>query len=69
MIIKLFDKPLSYEILMKMLRLKWGLKGDIAWTDVGFEFYIVRFNNMEDNEFVITQGHWLIGDSYLTIRK
>ena len=69
LIVKLFDRKLSYEVLMKRLRLKWSLKGDIALTDVGHGFYVVRFNNMEDYDFVLTQGPWLIGDSYLTIRK
>ncbi|XP_021738160.1 uncharacterized protein LOC110704649 [Chenopodium quinoa] len=69
LIIKLFDKRMSYAILVKRLRLKWQLKGDIALTDVGHDYYVVRFNNMEDYDWVLSQGPWLIGDSYLTIRK
>ncbi|XP_021771780.1 uncharacterized protein LOC110735912 [Chenopodium quinoa] len=69
LIIKLFDKKLGYELLIKKLRLKWNLKGDIALTDVGCAYYIVRFHNLDDYEFVMTQGPWIIGDSYLTIRK
>ena len=69
LIIKLFDRKLSYEVLIKRLRVKWSLKGDIALTDVGHAFYVVRLNNLEDYDFVVTQGTWLIGESYLTIRK
>lgn len=69
LIIKLFDKRLRYDDLIKVLRMKWSLKGDIALTDVGCAYYIVRFTNMEDYNFVMTQGPWMIGDSYLTIRK
>nr|CCA66008.1 hypothetical protein [Beta vulgaris subsp. vulgaris] len=69
LIIKLFDRRLSYDILVRRLKYKWNLKGDIALTDVGHAYYVVRFNNMEDYDFVLTQGPWLIGDSYLTIRK
>ena len=69
LIIKLFDRKLSYEILVRRLRSKWNLKGDIAFTDVGHAYYVVRFNNLADYDFVLTQGPWLIGDSYLTIRK
>ena len=68
-IIKLFDKRMGYEALMRRLKFKWGPKGSIALTDVGHAFYVVRFTNYEDYEFVMTQGPWMIGDSYLTIRK
>lgn len=47
----------------------WSLKGEIALTDVGCAFYVVRFTSMEDYDFVMTQGPWMIGDSYLTIQK
>lgn len=68
-IIKLFDRRMSYEVLVRKLKLKWNLKGQIALTDVGHAYYVVRFSSLEDYEFVLTQGPWLIGDSYLTIRK
>ena len=68
-IIKLFDRKLGYEVLMRRLKFKWNLKGNIALTDVGHAFYVVRFTSYEDYEFVMTQGPWMIGDSYLTIRK
>ncbi|XP_021766231.1 uncharacterized protein LOC110730716 [Chenopodium quinoa] len=69
LIIKLFEKKLSYEVLMKRLTIKWSLKGELSLTDLGLAYYIARFTNMEDYHFVLTQGPWLIGDSYLTIRK
>lgn len=68
-IIKLFDRRMSYEVLVRKLKLKWSLKGQIALTDVGHAFYVVRFSNLEDYEFILSQGPWMIGDSYLTIRK
>lgn len=54
---------------MRRLKVKWNLKGDISLTDVGCDYYVVRFSNMEDYTFVMTQGPWIIGESYLTIRK
>ena len=68
-IIKLFDRKMGYEVLMRRLRFKWQLKGNIALTDVGHSFYVVRFTSVEDYEFVMSQGPWMIGDTYLTIRK
>ena len=69
LIIKLFDKKLGYEVLMRRLKAKWSLKGEIALTDVGHAYYVVCFSNLEDYDFVLTQGPWMIGESYLTIRR
>lgn len=48
LIIKLFDKKLGYEVLMRRLKAKWSLKGEIALTDVGHAYYVVRFSNLDD---------------------
>lgn len=40
---------------MKRLRLKWSMKRDIALTDVGHAYYVVRFNNLDDYDFVLKQ--------------
>lgn len=69
LIIKLFDKRLSYAVLIRRLKLMWSLKGEIALTDVGCAYYVARFTSMADYDFIMTQGPWMIGDSYLTIRK
>ena len=53
-IIKLLDKKMGYEVLMRRLRIKWQLKGSIALTDVGHAFYVVRFSSADDYEFVMT---------------
>lgn len=54
---------------MRRLKFKWNLKGNIALTDVGHALYVVKFTSFEDYEFVMTQEPWMIGDTYLTIRK
>lgn len=69
LIIKLFDRRMRYEDLIRRLKLKWSLKGEISLTDVGCAYYVVRFTSLEDYSFVLTQGPWTINESYLTIRK
>ena len=69
LIIRMFDGSLGYMGLMKRLKRKWQLKGDFSLTDIGCKYFIARFNNMDDLNYVLTQGPWLIDDSYLTIRK
>lgn len=60
---------MGYEVLMRRLKAKWSWKGEITLTDVGHAYYVVRFSNLDDYDFVLTQGPWMIGESYLTIRR
>ncbi|XP_074265181.1 uncharacterized protein LOC141587605 [Silene latifolia] len=69
LITKMFDKNIGYFTLLRQIKKKWALKGGLSLMDVGFSFYVARFTNKEDYEHVISQGPWMIGDHYLTIRK
>lgn len=69
LIIKMFAGNVGYMGLMRKLKKKWELKGDLALTDIGHIYFIARFTNESDYNFVLTQGPWLIDDNYLTIRK
>ncbi|XP_048501488.1 uncharacterized protein LOC125497832 [Beta vulgaris subsp. vulgaris] len=69
LIIKMFDGKVGYMGLMRKLKRKWSLKGELALTDIGCRYYIARFTNTEDYNFVLAQGPWMIDDCYLTIRK
>lgn len=55
--------------LIKRLSKKWQIKGSLNLIDIGFSYYVARFTNVEDYEYVLTGGPWLIDDHYLTIRK
>lgn len=65
----MFHGKIGYMGLMRKLKKKWSLKGDVTLTDIGFKFYIARFTIVEDYQHVLTQGPWMIDDNYLTIRK
>ena len=69
LIIKMFDKGVGFMQLQKRLKAKWSLKGDFSLIDIGCDYFVTRFTNMEDYHHVLNQGPWLIGDNYLTIRK
>lgn len=69
LIIRMFDGSLDYMGLMKRLKRKWQLKGEFSLTDIGCKYFIARFNNIDDLNYVSTQGPWLIDDTYLTIRR
>ena len=46
---------------------KRALKGDFSLINIGHDYYITRFSNLEDYEQVMTNGPWMIGDKYLVI--
>jgi len=37
--------------------------------DIGCDYYVTRFTNIEDYDHVMMNGPWMIGDSYLVIRE
>lgn len=69
LIIKMFDGNLGYMGLMCRLKKKWNIRGEMALTDIGHKYFIARFTNTVDYNYVVTQGPWMLDDSYLTIRK
>lgn len=56
LIIKMFDKGIGFMQLKRGLKKKWLLKGDFPLIDIGFEYYVTRFMEQEDYEYVLTQG-------------
>jgi len=69
LIIKMFDKGIGFMQLRRGLRKKWALKGDFSLIDIGFDYYVTRFSEREDYEYVLTQGPWMLGDNYVVIRE
>ena len=69
LIIRMFDKGIGYLQLKRRLKAKWALRGDFSLIDIGYDYYVTRFTNMEDYDHVIMNGPWMIGDNYLIIRE
>lgn len=69
LIIKMFDGNLGYMGLMRRLKKKWNIRGELSLTDIGCKYFIARFTNSADYNYVLTQGPWMLDDNYLTIRK
>ncbi|XP_021771498.1 uncharacterized protein LOC110735619 [Chenopodium quinoa] len=69
LIIKLFSGRIGYMGLMRRLKKKWNIKGGLALTDIGCNYYIARFSNQAYYNYVLTQGPWMLDDNYLIIRK
>ncbi|XP_021838157.2 uncharacterized protein [Spinacia oleracea] len=55
--------------LMRRLKKKWSIKGELSLTDIGCRYFVARFTNSSNYNFVLSQGPWMLDDNYLTIRK
>jgi len=64
LIIRMFDKGIGYLQLKRRLKVKWALRGDFSLIDIGCDYYVTRFTNMEDYDHVMLNGPWMIGDNY-----
>lgn len=53
-IINMFNGKIGYMGLMRRLKKKWSLKGDLTLTDIGCKYYIARFTNNADYHHVLT---------------
>lgn len=65
----MFDKGIGFMQLERGLKKKWALKGDFSLIDIGFDYCMTKFTELEDYEYVITQGPWMLGDDDLLIRE
>ena len=54
LIIKMFNGKVAYMGLMRKLKKKWSLKGDMVLIDIGCKFYIARFTSADDYHHVLT---------------
>ena len=68
LILKLMGRKVGYMFLIQRLKNMWKLRGDFSLTDLGNEFYLVKFANTEDRAHVPFGGPWMVADHYLTIR-
>ena len=54
--IRMFDKGIGFLQLKRRLKIKWALKGDFSFIDIGHDYYVTKFSNMENYEHVMTNG-------------
>ena len=48
LIVRMLDKGIGYGQLKRRLKTKWALKGDFSLIDIGCDYYVTRFTNIED---------------------
>ena len=61
LVIRMFDKGIRYLQLKRRLKTKWALRVDFSLIDIGCDYYVTCFTNMEDYDHVMLNGPWMIG--------
>ncbi|CAN1271017.1 hypothetical protein LINPERPRIM_LOCUS14082 [Linum perenne] len=46
----------------------WGKKGGVRISDVGWGFFVVKLESVEDYERAMFGGPWMVGDHYIVIQ-
>ena len=66
-IIKLMGRQLGYLALQTKLAGIWRPTGKWTLIDIGYGFFIVRFNLSQDYQHALMDGPWFVGDHYLHV--
>ncbi|XP_015931305.1 uncharacterized protein LOC107457649 [Arachis duranensis] len=67
-VIKALGKNFSYTVITHKLKGVWRIKGGYEVLDVGFGYFLVKFNLLEDREKVILRRPWMIIGSYVAVK-
>ncbi|XP_027337216.1 uncharacterized protein LOC113850891 [Abrus precatorius] len=69
LIVKLLGKSISFNFLKQKLNNIWGKNGNLKILDLNNDFFLVKFENVEDYKCALFEGSWLIMDHYLLVQR
>ena len=67
-ILKLMGRPLRYRALQTRLAGIWHPTGTTHLIDLGYCFFIMRFDVLKDYHHALMDGPWFVGDQYLHVQ-
>ncbi|XP_016206281.1 uncharacterized protein LOC107646618 [Arachis ipaensis] len=67
-IIKVLGKSFSYTAITHKFRGVWRTKGGYEVLDVGFGYFLIKFDLWEDRERVLLGGPWMIAGNYVAVK-
>ncbi|XP_057746383.1 uncharacterized protein LOC130965636 [Arachis stenosperma] len=67
-IIKVLGKTFSYSAITHKLRGVWRTRGGYEVLDVGFGYFLIKFDLREDRELVLLEGPWMIAGNYVAVK-
>lgn len=68
-IIKTSGRRLGFSFLVEEIRNMWKPTGNMDCIDLGFDFFLVKFELAIDVDYILKGGPWFIGQHFLAIRQ
>ncbi|KAK7362968.1 hypothetical protein VNO77_05093 [Canavalia gladiata] len=59
---------IGYMQLRRRVQLMWGKAGTVELSDIGNDFFIASFQDIDNYFFALEGGPWLINNHYLTVQ-
>lgn len=69
LIIKPFRRKVGYSYLVSKVRSMWNPRGGMDCIDLGFFFFLIKFELREDVDNTLKGGLWFVGQHFLAIRQ
>ncbi|CAN1301490.1 hypothetical protein LINPERPRIM_LOCUS24977 [Linum perenne] len=68
-IVNTLDRCFLFAFMSHKLPQMWSKKGNVLVSDVGFGFYVVKFETIADYERAMFGGPWMINEHYVVIQE
>ncbi|XP_019182142.1 PREDICTED: uncharacterized protein LOC109177287 [Ipomoea nil] len=68
LIVKVMGRKVGYAYLLRRLTAMWKPKGRMDLIAIDNDYFLVRFGSMEDLEFAMFEGPWMVMDHYLIVK-
>ncbi|KAI3980048.1 hypothetical protein MKX01_042702 [Papaver californicum] len=66
---KVVRKTIRFKYLSFKINELWKLSGKIQILDLGYDFFLFKFDCPDDHRFALLQGPWFIGGHHLSLRR
>uniref|UniRef100_A0A7N2LCH9 DUF4283 domain-containing protein n=1 Tax=Quercus lobata TaxID=97700 RepID=A0A7N2LCH9_QUELO len=67
-ILKLMGKQLVYRALQTRLAGIWHPTGNTHLIDIGYRYFIMKFDALKDYHHALMDGPWFVGEQYLHVQ-
>ncbi|CAN1182375.1 hypothetical protein LINPERHAP2_LOCUS35931 [Linum perenne] len=68
-IINSLGKSFPFAFMSRKIQQIWAKKGAVSVSDVGWGFFVVKFQTIEDFDRAMFGGPWMVGDHYVVIQN
>ncbi|XP_061352758.1 uncharacterized protein LOC133297608 [Gastrolobium bilobum] len=68
-IVKLLGKRVGVKFFQNRLLKMWNLSGSYEFIDMENDYFLFRFDKIEDYNFVLQEGPWVVADHYVMVQR